>query len=261
MQRPYIHRTNANEAFARLDFNDVSPNEIRIVGNLVHDRVARAYHGITGSLSADLCFPRVMRGDAPLEEHSMRLYTGKFEDRKDGISILIPGMSTQELEQDTFGADMAPNRKGKPGLLPTMVRALTVDGRGGQLDWDEDAPPQACLWFFIERAFAAHPHEGSIAFLRGRKGSKKRGDYKSWTLPGNFKEIQERGFNRWLKETYLPGTKTSVTHCPITERYFLQLQRTGMSHAKKDDLGEAFFGEYTYRVLQGKRRQIRAAQR
>lgn len=240
---------------------DFGADKIRMVGNIARDRLARLYHQMRGDIGEDLSFRDLPRGDAQIAHHSIHFFTGNIEGPKRNIGILIPGLSIQQLDQDSKQAELNYNRQKPSGMLPALVQALTLDGNGGKLDWSEDGTPSPCAWFFLERCFVKTPGGISVPILRGKRGARKSPDYSEWNLPNDFKRTQETGFNRWLETQYLPRAKACHTHCPFTESYFLQLQNSRLGRDQKDELGAAFFGNHGYQVLKGNRRQIAANHR
>lgn len=246
----------AEQALLVMDL-DLKNDSVRVVGNIANDTRARALHQLRMDEDS-LNVQRYQRGDHPVVDHSLRLFNRPEEPHR-RLSVLVPGLSISELRQDVTQADIVHNKRDPRTLPSTLVRALTINGKGGELDWRNGAPAP-CAWFFVENYLAKNPQTADIYSLKGRRGRREYGNYKEWYLPAEFRESQADLFNRWLV-THNSSASQYPTHRPITERYYLQLQRAGLDGSSKDDLGKQFFGTYTYQLLEGRRRQIEEAHR
>ncbi len=169
-----------------------------------------------------------------------------------GSTIVIPGLpwkSLKELQRGTF----------QPDTCSPLVRALTVDGKGGQ--WRESGGQiTACVMFYMEQIFRGTPFE---MFLDMNELAIKDIDKESERQPATLKNptirLRLAADLAFWHANYLAAIDNSPTGMPITEHYFRQFEQQNFFPQSKERTGNNLFGQIVWRILRRKRNQILAA--
>ena len=174
---------------------------------------------------------------------SARLFNAKSEAPNKWCDLSIDGFSIPQLEDEN---DLWWNQKAgssKPGLL---VQALTGDGKGGFLDW-EKRRQEPCLWYTIENIFLRTAKNIVLETPPAIHNAKLH--------PGIY-HGQEQNLQEWFDKDYAPRVDACLTHRPITEAYFIDLQYSELADFERESKGRALFGAVNYEILKRHRAVI-----
>lgn len=246
----YEPTRNQGDCSALLRLN-LGLNEQREIGNLaLHSFDRKFLHGIeTSDHSSHVDLHQLLRGDAAIPGKVNRLYYYNSDNLGSNGSLVLNGLSLEELESD---CDRYFNSRVPPTLL-SVVKAFTVDGAGGTINWKANGF-SACLAYYLENFYIRVP------FAQLERISER-------TQTGSVAQLdllrpQLEALQAWYR-SYLMNVSSCPTHRPITESYFLQLRAQGLPDGEESDLGNAFFSNYTYTTLkkneQGIMKQARSA--
>lgn len=215
---------------------DMTRQYLREVRNILDDtnskRALRIQSG-QGSIGLE-----INRGDQPIQNATARLFWGTSENPEGPYRILIPGLSINRLDpkNSSYDADL-------------IIKALTIDGSGGTLDWTTEGIPLPCLWYYIENFFVKTPDHIALSQFKGVRGRRSEQGFSEWILPDVFGTTHTGQLQEWFATNYRPKKDTCPTHRPITEEYLSQLQGTRLSPSQKKAKGELFFGRKNYHDL------------
>lgn len=174
---------------------------------------------------------------------SARLFGARSESPNKWCDLSIDGLSIPRLEDED---DLWWNRKtghSTPGLL---VQALTADGKGGLLDWGKRRQ-EPCLWYTIENIFLRTAKSVVLETSAAIHNAKLHlGIYRG----------QEQNLQEWFYGNYAPRVAACLTHRPITEAYFIDLQYSEIADFERESKGRALFGAVNYDILKKARRAI-----
>lgn len=243
--------SDTEQASTRLVIDLTRANR-RMTGDILKAPAAIEALRISNEEDGSSAAVRPSRGDDPVKEDSYRLFFGSGDNPDGTTRLLINGFSIAELDADCDAQFNKRSGYWRPGAV---VKALTIDGRGGEMDWEQGLQ-QPCAWYFIENIFAKPPTDVRIDHFKGSRGKRNDPHRAEWTLPLGFQRAAQQNFDHWFRKIYLPRAQNSVTKRPITEEYFAQLQRSRLDRTKRAEAGEKFFGETNYELLYKQRRKI-----
>lgn len=230
-----MHNQDGCSAHLRLNFGEEHQREN---GSLAFESYGTKFlHGIeTSEHSPHVDLRQLLRGDEAVPGSVSRLcYNG---------ALVVKGISFEELESDS---DTYFNSIIKPPLV-SVVKALTVDGVGGTINWRANNF-SACLAYYLENFFIRVP------FVELERITREVQNINRTVTERTLLRPQVEAFQAWYRN-YLTEVATCPTHRPITEGYFMQLRAQGLPSGEERELGEAFFSDFTYEVLKSKEREI-----
>lgn len=233
-----------NEAECRAILRlDRGLDDVRQVGNLVLQN-RRRLHGISSNPGQTVFdFQALQRGDDVRRTRHARLYVHNSDDLNSPSTLAVNGISLADLERD---CDRFYNSK-EPFRDSTIVKALTVDGVGGRMDW-MSGRFSACMLYYLENGYIEVP---GLALEKIQAVSRFTLDPRV-----NLLRPQVEDLRAWYRQLYERAVASCPTHRPITERYFRQLREHGFSTAEEEELGNAFFTDYTFRRLKSQEDEI-----
>ena len=188
-------------------------------------------------------YSNLLRGDAGSKNTRGALYVVSGNDLigQTECTAIIPRLSSPAIssEGDIFNNATDPFRDPY-----TVVKALTVNGLGGTVDFRREEF-SASLLYYIENMF-------------GRKFTPvlEKLTAKETTLPIGALSPQQAHLDHWLRTTYLPARDTAPSGRPVTEEYFRQLRVMGLPRGEEVDIGRAFFTEWVWDLLVKNAEQI-----
>lgn len=253
------YHTDSEEVLMVLGL-DLASTHLRRQGNPFFVNDTRMRLGIRGQLDGGFNV-RPQRGDRSEHNHSVRIH---IDDTAEAFTIeggypsriVFPGLSLQPVMQEE---STHLRNKGSDRWTPGVcVKAITVDGKGGTIDWTEigGRPVKPCLWFFIENGCIRTPTRMRLLQLTGVNRRKGIGRINAWNLSSRAVATQRLNINQWF-QVYKAWAENSPLQRPMTERYFYQLRQTDRPQNLKDDEGERFFGPHLYARLHDGRDAIR----
>lgn len=172
-----------------------------------------------------------------------RLFNGKRENPNKWCDLAIDGFSIPPLEEEADQWWNLIQKSSKPGLL---VKALTQNGRSYTLDWRQHQP-DPCLLYYIENVFRRTVK--NIGLETPPAASNARLD------PSIYK-CHDQKLQAWFYQDYAPRVAACFTHRPITEDYFIDLQKAELIPFERESKGRALFGAVNYDILKKARRAI-----
>lgn len=246
------YRSDAGEGRALVRLHGLGEEKIRAIGRISDSSLANA-HGLSsdrGFGPSSVSIRHTLRGDSPLAEHSVRIFRWS-EDVPQSSALYLPGIDVLGMERDS---DKYFNRKGSLVFTPmSIVRAMTVDGMGGRLQFGDKLPP-ACPWYYIENEFICAPDAIELGSVRVHKPNQQY-----VPLDTGLFAIQRENVANWFNGLYDPERRTAPARRPITENYYYQFKRAQMESTAKDQQARAFFGSIVYDRLELQKKHIMSA--
>lgn len=225
---------------------DTTPGDERIVGSLIQQHRRRMHRVGYSSQEALVIFFDPLRGDEPPSSTEARLYLHDTNNVSSPATLVVNGLSLADLERD---ADRFVLCGGTPFFNTTLLKALTVDGFGGQVNWTDGSTFSAAILYYLENIYARVP----AAQLEKVGTTSRNGVFYE---QADVLNPQVQDLNSWYDRYYMPQVLRCPTHRPFTETYFAQLREEGLPAGEEADIGEKFFTDYTYRRMKAMEDEI-----
>lgn len=243
-----IERDLECNAILRLN---VGMDNVRAMGNLALQNRA-IFHGIRSESHTRFQFEKLIRGDHPKGNTGSTLFVTNSNDPNGNApsSLIVRGLSLKALDKE---ADRFFNSTDPKPELCSLVSALTVDGQGGRFTYDENRF-SACMLYYLENMYAATLRPMVDRVTLDRIGIRQSSGF----VPNrtDLMPAQRACFEEWLHRYYLPKAAISPTKRPVTERYYWQLKEDGLPPGEERAIGENFFADYIWRMLEAKQTEI-----
>lgn len=244
----HIERDLECNAVLRLN---VGLDDVRVMGNLAHQNRA-AFHGIEPETYTKVHFDELVRGDNPMGTLRNTLFVTNSDDPEGNSpsSLVVRSLSLKTLEAE---ANRFFNSTDPKPEMSSLVSALTVDGRGGRFTYDRNRF-YACMLYYLENMYASTLRPMVDRVTLDRIGVRQSSGF----VPNHpsLMPAQRASFEDWLHGYYLPKVAVAPTKRPVTERYYQQLKEEGLSFGEERDIGEDFFTDYIWRLLESKQSEI-----
>lgn len=258
MRRLYAVGEDEHDEYMEQDFEcnavlrlNVGVDDVRIVGNLAHQNRS-ILHGIGARAHTKIYFDAPTRGDKSIGSTKSTLFVTNSNDPNGNApsSLIMRGLSLKALEEDATRFFNSTDPKPK---MSSLVSALTVDGRGGRFTYDENRF-YACMLYYLENMYVATLKPMVDRITLDRIGIRQSSGF----VPNHpsLMPAQRASFDEWLNQYYLPKAAASPTKRPVTDRYYQQLKEKGLPSGEERDIGENFFTDYIWRMLESKQREI-----
>ncbi len=230
---------------------NVGLSELRIVGNLANQDRAD-FHSIEAGANNKMSYQGLLRGDDTVGIPKSTLFVTNSDDPNGNApsSLVLGGLSLKALEAE---ADRFFNSTRPKPEMTSIVSALTVDGRGGHFTYDEYGF-SACMLYYLENMYAATTQPMVDRIELERIGFRDQSGFIRPHAP--LIPAQRASFEEWLYGFYLPAVAEAPTRRPITEQYYRQLKTRGLGQGEEKDIGEDFFTDYIWKILEKKQGEI-----
>ena len=245
---PEFYHSDDEACTALIRLEGLGSEKARRSGNILHDRELRRKHSIANDRQGSFNLKNLLEGNLPLHGHSSRLFEVDNEEGTARSSLLLADLRLSDIERD---ADEFFNQSEKAPWRPmTVVKALTVDGQGGEFTY-EDGQIGACPWLYVELGFIVCPAAADLVRISAKRDT--------WSEPRRlghpFMVTQEENLYRWFQR-YRGVKDKSPTRRPVAERYYSQLKELGLQVGEERDLGVVLFGPEIFARMEAQRNEI-----